>query len=173
MSSGHIVVVGAPGAGKTTVGSALARRTDRLFIDTDAAVARLAGRGLPELFITEGEMGVRRLERQAVADAVSSVPAVIALGSGAVLDDDVRATVSGLPTVWLRVTAPNAISRIGMNVPRPVALGNVRAQFAAMMAEREPHYAQLASIAVETDHRPEDDILAQILAELSDQGALT
>lgn len=172
MNPGHIVVVGAPGAGKTTIGAALARRLDLLFVDTDALVAKLSGRELPELFITEGEAGVRRFERQAVGDAVSGAAAVIALGSGAVLDEDVRATVADLPTVWLRVTAPNAIARLGMNVPRPVALGNIRAQFAAMMADREPHYEQMSTVAVDTDHRPEDDILSAVLTGLTKTGVI-
>lgn len=172
MKPGHIVVVGAPGAGKTTIGKALARHQDRLFVDTDAVVAKLSGRELAELFITEGEPGVRLFERQAVGDAVAGSAAVIALGSGAVLDDEVRSLVDGLPVVWLRVTAPNAIARLGMNVPRPVTLGNVRAQFAAMMADREPHYEQMATVVVDTDHRPEDDILSAVLAGLDQTGVI-
>lgn len=170
MKSGHIVVVGAPGAGKTTIGKALARQLDLLFVDTDEVVTKLSGRDLAELFITEGEPGVRLFERQAVGDAVAGAPAVIALGSGAVLDDDVRAAVAGLPVVWLRVTAPNAIARIGMNVPRPVTLGNVRAQFAAMMADREPHYEAMSTVVVDTDHRPEDDIVAAVRSGLAETG---
>lgn len=172
MNPGHIVVVGAPGAGKTTIGKALARHLDLLFVDTDAVVTKLSGREMAELFITEGEPGVRLFERQAVGDAVAGSPAVIALGSGAVLDDDVRASVAGLPVVWLRVTAPNAIARIGMNVPRPVALGNVRAQFAAMMADREPHYEQMSTVVVDTDHRPEDDIVSAVLRGLTETGVI-
>lgn len=168
MNPGHVVVVGAPGAGKTSIGQALARHLDVLFVDTDTVVTQLSGRDLPELFITAGEAGVRRYERQAVADAVSGAPAVVALGSGAVLDEEVRSSVEGLPTVWLRVTAPNAIARVGMNGPRPVALGNIRAQFAAMMVDREPLYAEMATLAVDTDHRPEDDIVAAVLAGLAE-----
>ena len=172
MNSGHIVVVGAPGAGKTTIGQALARHLDRIFVDTDAVVAKLSGRKLPELFITEGEAGVRLFERQAVGDAVAGPAAVLALGSGAVLDDEIRASVAGLPTVWLRVTAPNAIARIGMNGPRPVALGNIRAQFAAMMADREPHYEQMSTVVVDTDHQPEDDIVSAVLNRLTETGVI-
>ena len=172
MNPGHIVVVGAPGAGKTTIGNALARHLDLIFVDTDAVVAKLSGREMPELFITEGEAGVRLFERQAVGDAVTGAASVIALGSGAVLDDEIRASVAGMPTVWLRVTAPNAIARIGMNGPRPVALGNVRAQFAAMMADREPHYEQMSTVVVDTDHRPEDDIVSAVVTGLTETGVI-
>lgn len=168
--SPHMVMVGAPGSGKTTIGKALATRFDRLFIDTDVAVAKLAGRELPEVFITDGESGVRQLERQVVGDATSGPPAVIALGSGALLDPEIRAAVSGLPAVWLQVTAPNAIARLGLNGPRPVALGNVRAQFAAMMADREPLYRDVSLLAVETDHRTQEDVLAEVIAGLDQQG---
>lgn len=172
MSPRHIVLVGAPGAGKSTIGALLAQRLDRLFVDTDVVVERLSGQDLPELFITEGEPGVRRFERQALADGLGGAPAVVALGSGAVLDDDIRTAVGGSPTVWLRVTAPNAISRLGLNAPRPVALGNIRAQFAAMMAQREPRYAELATCTVDTDHRPAEDVLTGVVSALTQAGAI-
>lgn len=168
--SAHVVLVGAPGAGKSTIGQALARQYDRLFIDTDVAVAKLAGQEMPELFTTAGESGVRQFERQVVGDALSGPPAVIALGSGALLDPEILGAVSGTPAVWLQVTAPNAIARLGLNGPRPVALGNVRAQFAAMMADREPIYRDVSTVVVPTDHRTEEDVLAEIVSALTGQG---
>ncbi len=169
-----LCLVGAPGAGKTSVGAALARRLDWDVIETDALVAQSAGLDKASTVMTErGEQAFRALEANAVGEALERAErrdpgAVVAIGSGAVSDPAVREALVGLPVVWLRVTAPNAASRVGLNAIRPVALGNIRAQFAAQLRAREPWYDEVSTWAVETDHRSIDDIAGDILAWRSD-----
>src|SRR4051794_31328522 len=83
----HVVLVGMMGAGKTTVGSRLARRLDRPFVDSDVQVERRAARTVRQIFETEGEAAFRAIESEALAEALASEePAVIAAAGGTVLD---------------------------------------------------------------------------------------
>lgn len=162
-----LILVGAPGSGKTTIGLAVAERLGVPFVDTDGVVEQVTGSTLADLYIDSGPQEVRSFERAALERAMTVQDAVVALGSGA-LEDPVTADLvtRADAVVWLQVTSPNAVSRVGMNVARPVSLGNVRAQFAALLSQREPLYAQVASSAVTTDHRPIDDIVGDVIAAM-------
>lgn len=162
-----VAVIGAPGAGKTTVGAQVAQRLGMTFVDSDAQVADQTGKPLTELFVTSGERGVRELQRQVICDALGD-EVVVAVASGAIEDASVRAALEDARVVWLAVEAPNAFSRLGLNVPRPVALGNVRAQFSAMLAEREQLYAQSADLRVTTDHRSVSEVVEEVAMWISE-----
>src|SRR5258705_11543535 len=87
----HLVLVGMMGAGKTTVGSRLARRLDRPFVDSDVQVEGRAGRTVRQIFEAEGEAAFRALESEVLAEALGSEePAVIAAAGGTVLDPNNR-----------------------------------------------------------------------------------
>ena len=162
-----VVLIGAPGAGKTTVGQAVAQLLGAPFTDTDDVVAAAAGTdasSAAEVLTEQGEERFRALEHDA-ALAVLQRPGVVALGGGAPCHPAVSAALagSGLPIVWLRVTAPNAISRLGLNAIRPVSLGNVRAQFTAALKEREQWYDKVATHVIDTDHREISNIAADVV----------
>lgn len=166
-----LVLVGAPGAGKTTVGRAVAQACGEAFTDTDALVATAAGGGAStaaEVLTEQGEERFRTLEREAALAALH-LPGVVALGGGAPGDPTVSdaLTETGQRIVWLRVTAPNAISRLGLNAIRPVALGNVRAQFTAALKERERWYEKVATTVIDTDHRDVADIATEVVEWLA------
>lgn len=169
-----VVLVGAPGSGKTTVGRLLAAHLGTGFIESDDLIARAAGLDSAAAVLTEqGEDAFRAWEVDAARTAVTapeSQGAVVALSSGAVTNSEVRGMLAEVPVVWLRVTAANAASRVGLNAIRPVALGNIRAQFSTQLKARTPFYAEVSATTVDTDHRSFDDIVADILAWLeSDQ----
>ena len=172
MSRPRVVLIGAAGSGKTTVGALLAQRLSLPFRDTDADIEQVTGASPGDILVLSGEAEFRRRERAAVKSALRSA-GVVAVGGGAPHDPDVRAAIvaAGSPVVWLRVTPPNAIARVGLNLPRPVGLGNVRAQVAALMKMLEPHYSDLASLAVDTDYQELPDVVAEIVRKLqtSDQ----
>ena len=67
-----VVLVGAPGAGKSTVGKRLARRLGVGFVDVDAAIEREAGKLIAEIFADEGEAHFRQLEERATIDLVGA-----------------------------------------------------------------------------------------------------
>jgi shikimate kinase len=85
------VLVGAPGAGKTTVGETLALRLDVRFADSDTLIEAVAGKPIPEIFFDDGEDEFRRLEARTIVDALSTFDGVLALGGGAVLREETRA----------------------------------------------------------------------------------
>jgi len=97
-----VVLVGPPGAGKSSVGSLLAAELDVPFADTDDLVAAAAGKPVGDIFVDDGEPVFREFERLAVARGLETVGrGVLALGSGAVLDPDVRRMLDGQLVVYL------------------------------------------------------------------------
>ncbi|MEU8354089.1 shikimate kinase, partial [Streptomyces sp. NPDC048845] len=107
-----VVLVGPPGAGKSTVGALLAERLGTTYRDTDADVERTAGKAIPEIFFEEGEPHFRALERQAVRAAVGEHPGVLSLGGGAIMDEETRGLLAGLPVVFLDVALADAVKRV-------------------------------------------------------------
>jgi shikimate kinase len=161
-----VVLVGVPGAGKSTVGRALAARLGVGFRDTDADVESGTGRQIADIFVESGEPEFRALEAAAVTTALAEHGGVLALGGGAVMDPGTRMRLAGRPVVWLRVGLAAASQRAGLGVARPVLLGNVRAQMKALMDSRAPLYAEVARFTVDTDALSVDDVVATIVAEL-------
>jgi shikimate kinase len=161
-----VVLVGVPGAGKSTVGRALAARLGVGYRDTDADVEGGTGRPIADIFVESGEVEFRRLESAAVAAALAEHPGVLALGGGAVMDPTTRTLLAGRPVVWLRVGLAAASQRAGLGVARPVLLGNVRAQMKALMDSRAPLYAEVARLTVDTDGLSVDEVADRIIAEL-------
>lgn len=147
------VLVGAPGAGKTTVGRRVARELGVPFLDTDALVEERAGCSVADLFVAEGEEAFRRREEAAVAEALEG-EGVVSLGGGAVTSDLTRDRLRGHVVVWLQVGLSDAASRVGLTTARPLLLGNVRQTMGRLLEERTPLYAEVATITVDTGGRP-------------------
>jgi shikimate kinase len=162
-----VVLVGVPGSGKTTVGTLLARLLGVGFRDTDHDVEVTEGKPVPDIFVDSGEPYFRELERTAVALALTEHDGVLALGGGAVLDDGTRALLREQPTVWLQVGAAAGAKRVGLDVPRPVLLGNVRGRLATLVAERAPLYAEVARVTVDTDGLAPQAVADAVLAGLA------
>jgi shikimate kinase len=160
------VLVGVPGAGKSTVGQALAARLRVGFRDTDADVESTTGRTIPDIFVESGEPEFRRLEAAAVEAALREHTGVLALGGGAVLDPATRAALAAHRVVWLRVGLAAASQRAGLSVPRPVLLGNLRAQMKGLMDAREPLYTEVATLILDTDQMTPEEAVAAIVERL-------
>jgi shikimate kinase len=163
-----LVLIGAPGAGKTTVGREVARRLGVELRDTDADIVAAEGREITEIFVSDGEPAFRELEEAAVATALADHTGVLALGGGAVLSEGTRARLSGRPVVHLEVGLAGAASRVGLNTARPLLLGNVRSRLKGLLDERRPIYEAVATWSVRTDDRTPDevaDLVVQLLQE--------
>jgi shikimate kinase len=161
-----VVLVGAPGAGKTTVGSLVAEHRGVGFRDTDDDVQQTAGATVAEIFVEQGEAAFRALERDAVRAALDSHDGVLALGGGAVMDDATRGLLADHTVVFLDVGLADATSRVGLNRDRPLLIGNPRAQLRAMLEHRRPLYHEVATYTVVTDGRTAEDVAADVEALL-------
>lgn len=146
-----LVLVGPPGAGKSTVGRLVASRREIGFRDTDDDVERAAGATIAEIFVDSGEQTFRELESEAVRVALQEHDGVLALGGGAVMDERTRDLLVGQCVVFLDVSLTDATSRVGLNRDRPLLLGNPRAALRTMLEQRRPVYDEVASTTVSTD----------------------
>jgi shikimate kinase len=161
-----LVLVGPPGAGKTTVGRLVAKRRGVTFRDTDLDVETSAGRSVADIFLYDGEAAFRTLERDAIREALSAHDGVLALGGGALGDAATRERLAGHTVVFLDVGLSDAAARIGLNRDRPLLLGNPRAQLKAMLDERRPAYQQVAVATVTTDKLSPEDVADRVEAVL-------
>ena len=162
-----VVLVGPPGAGKTSVGRVLAERRQVAFRDTDTDVEATAAKAVSDIFVEDGEPAFRELERAAVRRALEEHDGVLALGGGAVQDAGTRQLLAGHTVVFLDVGLAAATERVGFNRSRPLLVLNPRAELQRMLVQRRPAYEEVATWVVETDGRDVDDVV-QAIDELLD-----
>jgi shikimate kinase len=160
--SAQIVLIGAPGSGKSTVGALLAERLEVTFRDADAVIVERAGKSISEIFTDDGEAAFRALEEQITAELLV-LPGVLSLGGGAVLSAVTRAALHGHRVVWLRVGLTQSVKRVGLDTARPLLLGNVRGRLLKLLNERAPLYAEVATDVVDTDEVTPAQVVEMIM----------
>ncbi|MPZ65006.1 MAG: shikimate kinase [Pseudonocardiaceae bacterium] len=161
----QLVLVGPPGAGKSTVGAILAARLHVEFADVDELIVDRAGRSISDIFTGDGEQAFRELEEQVVAEALQSHRGVLALGGGAVLSESTRKALRGHRVVFLSVTTAEGVRRTGLSAARPLLAGvNPRATFKALLDARLPLYREVATAEVATEQRTPEQVTDAVLA---------
>lgn len=167
MTGPVLILIGPPGAGKSTVGPLLAGLLGAEFLDTDTAVEEVAGKPVGDIFISDGEAAFRELERAAVARTIASHRGILALGGGAVMDPGTRQLLAGQRVVYLETGFRAAAHRTGLDAPRPLLIGNPRARMRELLEERLPVYEALAWVRVSTDDRAPQEIADEIAATVT------
>lgn len=154
------------GAGKTTVGQALARRLGAPYFDSDRQVERRTGLTVPEIFAARGEAAFRAEERAALVEALGAEgPVVVSVAGGAVLDADNRRMLrQGGTVVWLRADVETLAARVGAGAGRPLLGHDPAAALAQLYEARRPVYAEVADVVVDVDHLTPDEAVERILA---------
>jgi shikimate kinase len=148
-----IVLIGPPGAGKSTVGKALAEQLSLEFLDTDTLIEQSTGKSITDIFVVDGEQAFRAIEFQMLRKVLEKVDAIISLGGGAPISDEAQKLISDTDcqVVFLDISLSTAAPRVGFNRDRPLLLGNPRAQWQALSDQRRPIYEFLSDQTIKVD----------------------
>lgn len=172
----RIVLVGLPGAGKSTSGRRLAKIMCVPFADSDELVEAAEGRTVAEIFATDGEARFREAECAAITGCLAGdFDGVLALGGGALTHRPTRDAVSaaGVPVAVLQAPLPTLLARLGDAGTRPLLADDPAARLRRLADERAPIYAAVATMTVDTDQRSPGQVAAHIAARLHDMGVLS
>ena len=166
--AGNVYLVGMMGAGKTTLGKALAQRTGQEFVDTDRVLVDRTGVPVATIFEIEGEQGFRRRESAILAELSTRSGCIVATGGGAVLAEENRRVMRSSGTVvYLRARLDNLWERTRHDSSRPLrATPDPRATLAALLEQRDPIYREAAHVVVETSSQSAASLVTRVLAAL-------
>jgi shikimate kinase len=164
----RVVLVGLPGSGKTSTGRRLAKILSVPFVDSDELVEAQEGRTVRVIFAESGEDAFRRAEADAVRSALRDFDGVLSLGGGAPTTPAVREslTASSVPVALLRAQHATLLVRVGDAKGRPLLADDPEQALRRLADERARVYAQLATFAVDTDHRTPGQVAATLAARL-------
>ena len=175
MSASRVFLVGPRGSGKSTVARLLAEELGWSWIDADAALERIAGLSIRDIFAAEGEAGFRRREADALAELCRLEGHVIATGGGVVVRAENRALLkrSGV-VVWLTGDADTLWTRIDNDTTtasrRPTLTVGGRDEVAELIAAREPWYRECANLTIDTTGRTPAEIVAEVRGRIMTGG---
>lgn len=173
MGRGNIFLVGMMGAGKTTVGRALAQKMQMAFVDTDKVLVERTGVPVATIFEIEGEEGFRRREAAVLEELAHETGSVIATGGGAVLAPGNREVMRRCGTVvYLRARIEHLWERTRHDTNRPLlATPDPRATLVRLLEERDPLYREAAHVVVDTGMQSAATLAGRVMAALEDSAA--
>lgn len=156
------------GAGKTTVGRALARRLDKRFVDSDHEIEARTGASIPLIFEIEGEAGFRQRESEVIRDLTGQSGIVLATGGGAILRPENRECLKTRGTViYLRASVNSILQRTSHDKNRPLLqTADPRSKLEQLSREREPLYLEVADFVIETGRPNVQSLVQTILSRL-------
>lgn len=165
----RVVLIGAPGSGKSTVGAALAKVLALDFIDTDQLIEEREGKAITDIFVVDGEPHFRAVELETLKHVLTLNDVVISLGGGAPISDQAQQLINSSEStvIFLDVSLATAAPRVGFNRDRPLLLGNPRAQWQALSDKRRPIYEALADVSIKVDDMSVEAIILEIEKSLA------
>ena len=160
-----VILLGAPGAGKSTVGALLAKNLKLAFVDTDKVIEEISGKSVSQIFVDDGEDRFRALELEVLENQLSATDTVLSLGGGAPISPTEQALLTNSKSVkiFLDVSLSVAAPRVGFNRDRPLLLGNPRAQWQSLLDKRRPIYEDVADHCIKVDTLKANAIVSQIV----------
>ena len=157
--------MGFMGAGKTTIGKALAEKLSWDFIDTDAEIEKEQGRKISEIFETEGEQAFRDMETRLLKKLEKSEERfILSIGGGMPVREENRELLRQIGTVvYLKATKEELVRRLSGDTSRPLLQGGaLEEKVAALMAARESIYVETAHQEVVTDGKSVKELIEKI-----------
>jgi shikimate kinase len=171
---GSIFLVGMMGAGKTSVGKALARELGKTFVDSDHVIEERTGVRIPVIFDLEGEAGFRAREAAVIDELTAQRDVVLATGGGAVLSEANRQLLHARGTVvYLRASVPDLWHRTKHDRNRPLLqTADPLARLTELHAQRDPLYRAVAHLVVDTGSQSLRTLVLKLRQKLA-QGCAT
>ena len=163
----NLYLVGMMGSGKSTAGRHLAQLLGYRFLDADSSIEQVAGRGIPQIFASDGEAGFRDLEAAVLNQIASWHSLVVATGGGVVLRPENWGQLQQGVVIWLDAPEELLLERLNADpTQRPLMQSEDPAQrLAELMGQRRPLYAQ-ADLHIVQDGRAAEQVALQILEAL-------
>ena len=158
------------GAGKSSIGRCLERRTGLARLDTDEMLATQFGISIAQIFATHGEERFRDAETEFLRTLVPDRPSIIVTGGGIISRPENVDLLKRLgPIVWLTADEATLFERASRRNERPLLQKeNPRAVFSELFEKREPLYAAAANLRIDTSTRTHDEVAETILSELEE-----
>lgn len=168
----HIILVGLPGCGKSTVGRQLGRRLGLPFVDSDAVIEQRAGMPIRDFFEQFGEARFRDLEEAVIDELTQGPPGVLATG-GAVLRPATRERLRARGTVvYLRSNPERLIARLRRDNKRPLLqVADPLARLKELQRQRDPLYKEVAGYVIDVQSTSLSMLVNRVLMQLELQSS--
>lgn len=167
--SASFLLIGPMGAGKSTVGEALAQELHLPFIDTDRLIEIDQQKSVSDIFVEDGESHFRLVEESIVIDALRDHEGVIALGGGAITSALSQAAIKRTPAIkiFLDISLSAVSPRVGFDSARPLLMVNPRQKWLELMEARRPIYEELADITIDVSGLSITEVVQKIKIQLA------
>lgn len=163
-----LVLIGPMGAGKSTVGRAVAEALDCEFADTDLLIEADQGKSVSEIFVEDGEQHFRLVEESVVIDALREQSGVLSLGGGAITSELVQTELKRATgkKIFLDISLSSVAPRVGFDTARPLLMVNPRQKWSELMSARRPIYQSLADETIDVSELSVQEVVAKVMAVL-------